>query len=97
MVRLTKHQPLDLVAWVRKSLTFVFPLHMNEVANHCNMRIRTVSPSRKEIISTINALKQSKASGLHGLPAELFITATAVTADLLLPLVRKSSKERQPF
>lgn len=37
----------------------------------------------------INALTRSKAVGFDDLPTELFVAAPAVSAELLLPLIRK--------
>ena len=95
--RLLIHDDEQLKRWKEHFTTVLnritsgeVPPLVDEMASHRNMRIRTVPPSRREIISAINALKRSKAAGLDGLPAELFIAAPAVTADLLLPLVRKS-------
>lgn len=68
------------------------PSFVDEKASHCNMRVRAAPPNRREIIMAINALNQSKVARLNGLPTELLITAPAVTAYLLLPLIRKSWK-----
>lgn len=49
-------------------------------------------PNRRKLIPNINALKRIKAVGLGGFPAELLITVPAVSAHLLLSLVRKFSQ-----
>lgn len=46
-----------------------------------------VAPLRREIISAINAVKRSKAAGLGGRPAELFMATSSLD---LLVFVRKS-------
>lgn len=51
--------------------------------------IRALSSNKKEVISAINTLKRAKVTGLDDPPAELFITAPAVSVQLLLPLIRK--------
>lgn len=59
------------------------------MASHNNMRIGAASPNRREIIYAINALKPRKATGLDDLPAELFGSVPAVSAESLLRLIRK--------
>lgn len=62
---------------------------VDEMASRRNLQIRTALPSRTEIISAINAFKWCNAVGLDGLPVELFTAAPAVSAALLLLLVRE--------
>lgn len=39
---------------------------MDEIANHCNMRIQIAFANRSEIIWTIDALERGKAAGFQG-------------------------------
>lgn len=55
-------------------------LPMDEMANHCIIRIRTIPPNKREIISAINAFKHTKA------PLALFLQSLH---DLLSPFIRK--------
>lgn len=62
---------------------------VNKLENHGNMRIQTARSNRWEIIFTINALKQSKATSLDGRPVELFLAVLVVSARLELLLIWK--------
>lgn len=55
-----------------------------------NSRIRTVSPSREEILTAIRALKNNKAVGLDGIPAELLRAAPTTSSELLHPLIERA-------
>jgi endonuclease/exonuclease/phosphatase family metal-dependent hydrolase len=73
--------------------------HFEETLNHqfnsqckleskqtAEIRINSSSPSKLEIVKALKELKNGKAAGVDGIPAEVLKADTSLTADALLPL-----------